>query len=44
MSRGERKQVMDRLSAVLRSECADGVIRDLREPTKEDFGWIMTSL
>lgn len=22
----------------------DGVIRDLREPTKEDFGWIMTSL
>lgn len=22
----------------------DGAIRDLREPTKEDFGWIMTSL
>lgn len=22
----------------------DGEIRDLREPTKEDFGWIMTSL
>lgn len=22
----------------------DGVIRDLRESTKEDFGWIMTSL
>ena len=22
----------------------DGVIRDLHEPTKEDFGWIMTSL